>query len=353
MQRLVAMSGLVKAHSPADFLAAVPQLVGFEPVNSVVLVGFHGKTTRGALRLDLPIKSVAYKRVATTALGAICKIPGVDAVAVIICTDETFGGSAQPPFADFAQLMMKRIGHAGLRLQSALCRAADGWTSYLWEDTPAGGYPLSEIADSPIVGQLPPVLTHDVPTIPASTQRRITDEFARYLQKGAFHPEFEDVPLFVERALEWTDDEFVESAAKLLYLLQAPASRDAAMLQWATNLSMGDDLWAFAHRPLGVDPEWDMSMGNLMLGVGPRPDPARIHQAMALLLRLVAVAPRFAQPAPLCMLTWLNWALGLGSFAGDHLNAVLAVDPRYGMAEVLGTILGNGMLPEWAFADRG
>ena len=325
------MSGLVKAHSPADFLAAVPQLVGFEPVNSIVLVGFHGKTTRGALRLDLPTKTVAYKRVVTMALGTICKIPGVDAVAVIICTDENFGDSAQPPFADFAQLMMKRIDHSGFRLQSALCRAADGWTSYLWDGTPAGGYSLSEIADSPIVDQLPPVLAHEVPTISASARRRVIDEFAGYGQKGAFHPEFDDVPLFVERALEWTDDEFVESAALLLYLLQSPASRDAAMLHWATNLSMGDDLWAFAHRPLGVDPEWDTSMGNLMLGVGPRPDPVRIHQAIALLRRLVAVAPPFAQPAPLCMLTWLNWALGLGSVAGDHLNAVLAIDPRYGM----------------------
>ena len=345
------MTDLVKAHSPADFLAALPQLVGFDPQNSVVLVAFRDGVSCGALRVDLPSKTVAHKRLATFAIGTLSKIRAVDAVAIVICTDQNFGQKAEPPLADFAKVMMKRLEQAGFSVHSALCRAADGWSSYRWRDRPVGGYPLSEIADSPMAAMLPPVVVVDLPPISAAALRAVRSEFAGYLKRGAYHPEFEDVPLFVERALDWSDDEFAESAALLLYLLQGAASRDAAMLQWATNLTLGDDFWAYAHRQAGEDPEWDAFVGNLMLGKGPRPDPSRVVQAITLLRRLVAVAEPHAQPAPLCMLVWLNWALGRGSAAGAHLDAVRLIDPRYSMAEVLGTILGNGLLPEWAFAE--
>lgn len=344
------MTTNVKAHSPADFLAAIPQLVGFDPVNSVVLVGFRDNVSCCALRLDLPAKAVASKRLATLAIGTLSKIPRVDAVAIIICTDQNFGSSAVPPHSDFVEVVMRRLTQAGFAVHSALCRGGDGWSSYRWSDAPVGGHPLSEIAESAMAAMLPPVVVADVPPMSAAARRQVAVDFARYRRHGAFHPEFDDVPLFIERALEWSDKEFAESAALLLYLLQGPASRDAAMLQWATNLSMGDDLWSRSHHPVGSDPQWDTLVGDLMLGFGPPPELSRMRRAIALLRRLVAIAEPHAQPAPLCMLTWLNWALGRGSAAGAHLDAVRAIEPRYGMAEVLGTMLNNGMLPEWAFA---
>jgi hypothetical protein len=51
----------------------------------------------------------------------------------------------------------------------------------------------------------------------------------------------------------------------------------------------------------------------------------------------------------LTMLAWLNWALGLGSTAGLFIEQARAIDPRYGLAELLDSMLHNGMLPEWAF----
>lgn len=72
--------------------------------------------------------------------------------------------------------------------------------------------------------------------------------------------------------------------------------------------------------------------------------------AIRLLARLVALAGKNARPAPLCMLAWLNWALGRGSIGGRYVDAALAIDPDYGMAQVLNAMLGSGLLPEWAFA---
>jgi hypothetical protein len=49
------------------------------------------------------------------------------------------------------------------------------------------------------------------------------------------------------------------------------------------------------------------------------------------------------------MLGWLNWALGRGSRARRYVNEARAIDPGYGMAELLDSIASSGMLPEWAF----
>ena len=53
----------------------------------------------------------------------------------------------------------------------------------------------------------------------------------------------------------------------------------------------------------------------------------------------------------LASLGWLSWALGRGSVAGEYVRRAREADPEYGFAELLDTMLGNGMLPEWAF-DR-
>lgn len=169
--------------------------------------------------------------------------------------------------------------------------------------------------------------------------RSITTEFARYLRKGAFHPEFDDIPLFVERAVEWSDEEFLESAALLLYLVQGTEARDATLLQWATSFETGDELWQFSGLPVG----------DLALGRGPRPELSRLRQAVALLERLAAVAEPRARPAVLSMLAWLNWVVGDSVEASAHLDAVAAIDPGYRMAVVVRGHLVDGVLPDWAF----
>jgi hypothetical protein len=114
--------------------------------------------------------------------------------------------------------------------------------------------------------------------------------------------------------------------------------RDQAMLQWATDITTGDDL---DKNPL--------SHPGLMLGEGPRPDVARVELAISLMKRVIERAEDRRRPALLCILAWLNWALGMSSIAGRHIDEALAINPDYGMAQLQLTILGNGILPAWAF----
>ncbi len=158
----------------------------------------------------------------------------------------------------------------------------------------------------------------------------------------------EDLPRFAEDALAWDAGTLDADGALLVFALQGPPIRDLVMLQWAFGLDLGDRLWDQDLQDDSPDgPNADSA--NLLMGIGPRPDPRRIEGAIALLLELTSRTEDAKRPPLLCMLAWLNWALGHGTQAGLHLDEALDIAPDYSMAQLLQSMTGTGMLPEWAF----
>ena len=368
------MQTVVKAPTQADFLAMVPQLVGLDIHDSLVLVGFRGKRTHAAIRFGLPAVGASrdvLKKFSTTMVGTFCKIPELDGVVVVICTSENFGQSSTVPYAVLGKLLVDRLDRSGFELKDALCQARDGWASYFEIDVPRGGHSLDEIDSSPVFDAVPGGVLRQVrsrqgaprvPDAPPHAQERMRAGLAE-LQRavdaerasGVFDSRLdtiEDVPHFVESTLMWDDSDVEALGPLLVHLITSPSMRDHCMLQWASSERMGDLLfeWAMA-GPVGSYPELDKHLGGLMMGDGPRPDPQRIETGIALLLKIVPLLVGADRLAPLCMLTWLNWALGRGSIAGIYLNEAMTIDNTYGMVEVLAMILQNGVLPEWAFYD--
>ena len=78
------MQTVFKAADAADFLALVPALAGYRPVDSVALVLFRGTRTAGVIRLDLGAfrDPLSVDSSAATAVGLACKVDRVDGVAV-------------------------------------------------------------------------------------------------------------------------------------------------------------------------------------------------------------------------------------------------------------------------------
>ena len=357
----------------------VPAMVRFTPRNSIVLLAFRGKRTCGAIRFNLPRSDSEkfHSKIASHIVGTLCKLDGVDAVVVAVCTDRAFAGGRAIPHAELAKMLNRRFEQSGFEVRESLCQASDGWASYLDSIVPAGGHPLSEIADSPVAAAVPddlrPSATEEnppqrVPDADSATMKRTQKRIATYrrlmdrVKSGeldeldeldALPPALDplgDLPLFAEDALRWDAAEVEANGALLAFMLQGPPSRDLVMLQWATSISVGDQMWN-AGTPEGtVDHTNDVDLGDLMFGIGPRPDPGRIENGIKLLLTLVASLADNERRPLLCMLGWLNWALGRGSIAGRYIDEARTIDPQYGMAEVLDTMFSNGMLPEWAFA---
>ncbi|ANP71807.1 DUF4192 domain-containing protein [Cryobacterium arcticum] len=404
---------IVKTPTPQDFLALVPQLVGFLPERSLVLVAFRGNRTCGALRFNLPQDQAGVtelRRIAGTLLGTLCKIPGVDALVPVLYTDEEIGDapaetSAGLPQGAFLRAILARAVQSGFLVRDALCVAADGWASYLdleqvpGQTAPVLGdrvgrrlrHPLSDIAESSVTEVVPPgdrrelarlQTGAELPKVDLATRERCARRLARYQRLG---PDMGPIPELVEMVGDMLDpvgtaetvlgltpaELSIDEAAVLLFLVQSPATRDQMMLQFAfgeeegrrshalnrhyaqrqreTGLSM-DDLVAADMAAGRSFHETSPTTGDLMLGLSrQRPDPERVARGIQLLKLLVAMAPRPARPAPLCMLAWLCWALGQGSVAGIYIDTALDIDDDYGMALLLRQVLGSGHLPEWAF----
>ena len=386
---------IVKAQKAQDFLALVPQLLGFAPEASAVLVAFRGNRTCGALRFNLPDDGAphkVYKRIATTLAGMLCKIPGVDAVVPVIYSTDSFGDTPGIPGEQFAEILNRRLELSGFLLRDSLCVAADAWGSYLDPDCPAGGNPLSDITESPIFEAVNHESGTETPRplgtlqngadpigVNLASKERLARIYRRYrhlLARAENAPELFPTLGFVldpvaiaEAALTWPNPPTEEDAAALLVLVQGPPNRDQIMVQFAFGRDEGVRAHEMNHRYARLQDETGRSLDDLvteelkigeptaihasdvMLGLqGERPDLERIRVAITLLRTVVAMAPRSAKPAPLCMLAWLSWALGSGSVAGFFVDQALAIDSQYSMAILLDLLLKSGHLPEWAFA---
>ena len=392
---------IVKAHKAQDFLALVPQLLGFYPETSAVLVAFRGNRTCGALRFNLPDNNApqaVYKRVSTTIAGMLCKIPEVDGVVSVFYTDNSFSAVVGIPAEQFAEILNRRLELSGFRLRDSLCVAADAWGSYLDPECPAGGYPLSDIAESTVnetalnETALNETAAQKAPrplgtlqngaepiTVDAAARDRLARLYRRYhrvIVRAENTPQLFsalegvlDPVAIAESALEWPNPPADEDAAALLVLVQSPPDRDQIMVQFAFGHEVGrrahemNERYATLQHETGrsledliaetIDSGEDSAqrIGDIMLGLQQeRPDAQRIRTAITLLRTVVALAPRAARPAPLCMLAWLSWALGSGSVAGFFVDQALAINPSYSMASLLNLLLKSGHLPEWAFA---
>jgi len=409
------MTTIVKTTHAQDFLALVPQLVGFTPQNSIVFVAFRGNRTCAAVRFDLPDDSAEQhlRRVATSLVGMLSKLPVVDAVVPVVYTDRPYAdrphadrlhadaaspapassapassaaaeGSSpphSPPHGAFVRAVIERFRFSGYRVRDALCVAGDAWGSYLDPECPASGRPLDDIAGSSALGEVPEVARSRfgeveqwaaLPEVDLVTKERVARNLrtltrafdsaqpgSRCLDEagadvataledpGRMHDLTAVLELILSHDVARLDE---RAAAFVIAIARSPALRDVVMLQWAFDLETGDRVLDDAARFAAGEPADRLSSGGLMLGQGPRPDPERIDSAIELLKAIAARAPRPSRPPLLCMLAWLNWALGRSSVAHLFIVAAQEIDARYGLAELLRTVLDRGMLPEWAFA---
>jgi len=365
------MTTVLRASSSSDFLRIIPSLAGFTPRESLVLLPFHATRTTGALRLDLPRHEVELSEYADTAVALVARVERTDAVALVVYTDDEAQSTRDGvvlPFAVEVEVVLGCASDAGLHIVDALCVTPSGWASYLvdepeleeFDDAPAprvrgigdvsgdqwagADLPDAEFAERERVGRallrIVDVLDRGDDDLP--TARDDPQALAAVLL-------LDDVPVFFEAVLAMREELPTFATAALLWCLDRPLLRDVALTQWATDILGGvrtlDAQLGFAEDRTAVPDD----LGEVFLGRGPRPDPDRLEQALAVVRTASARAPRASRPGPLTAAAWLSWALGRSSHAGRYLDMVGEIDPEYGLAQLLATMIGAAVLPEWAF----
>jgi hypothetical protein len=288
-----------------------------------------------------------------------------------------------PHSALFAAIEL-RADASGLRMTDMLCVGGDAWGSVLDADLPPGGRPLTELGSVPPgIEDLAPIGDQasgaELPTaglIESERVGRALIAFSRAVTVlcGEEHGEqqatavegdrvdpqalsavcaLDDLPALFEDALHWpTDDLAPYDAAALVWCLSRPSLRDVALVQWSGTFDDGDE--AFEAQLRWEDgEEYPVHLAMRMWGEGDRPDLDRLEQALALVRRIAAVAPRASRPGALAMCAWLSWALGRSTHADAYAREACAIEPDHGLSEIVRSFVHAGHLPDWAFRRRG
>lgn len=133
---------ILKATSPADFLAALPRLTGMTAPESLFIVLFDGPRTLGAARVDLPenlpalLDSPGPELAAWLRTVAEIALRG-DAAAVVVQTDAEL--SVQPlrsPHGTLTGVLADVLHEAGVSVRDALAVGSDGWASFMGTEFP-------------------------------------------------------------------------------------------------------------------------------------------------------------------------------------------------------------------------
>jgi hypothetical protein len=122
----------LRIHGPVDLVSAVPFLLGFHPIDSLVLIGLtHGVLVVTA-RLDLA-DAVAHDVLIAETLEAMLRGGSTQFLAAIFSGDAP-ATEQGTPHADLALTVAALIDEAGGELLDALLVSNGAWSSYLCAD---------------------------------------------------------------------------------------------------------------------------------------------------------------------------------------------------------------------------
>ncbi|MCC6856639.1 MAG: DUF4192 family protein [Microbacteriaceae bacterium] len=366
------MTEVIKAGSDAELLGLIPRLAGYTATNSIVLAAFSGKQSYAAFRVDLPQRkrTADYRAVATWIIGTLSNMRGVDGVAMVIYTDETFAANHGVPWLELSRTLGEKMHQQGFHIPGFLCVAADGWANFYDRDYPREGHPLADIPIDHTVtslaelGALPDV----TPAERSAFLELITDVCSGYWPIDLESLDTDDPREFVELCATWLQGELPDAALVLLAeLSRSNAFRDEIALQFGFGMLVAgaiaednDRYLAIQRREGGTMDEvvrreidagrarLDDELAGLLMGIGRlRPDADRLERGIHQFKRIAALAPEHYRPNVLCIVAWMLWARGLGSAAGRMIDLALEIDPLHGMGQLLYTLLANGRMPEW------
>jgi hypothetical protein len=357
------MTTILKASKPAEFLLALPHFLGYTPSTSIVVQTFRSKRTEATLRIDLPPAHPEHpgppgRQVADTLIRLISRVPGVDAVLIVVYADGESRHGSVPPRAELAEKIVTRMASAGLGILDAICVDGSRWSSYL--DDERGS--LEQLAGGPMDAQLiasgldaevterngAPALV-----VRSAEERATVAEACRpYIDErprgDAVHDPAGAVSLW-RKAMERVPEELrPEDIAPLLWSLRNKEARDCVLMELAWGAAGGDeavrDSAAFASgRPVRADSILESFVGERKEA----PGGLRIECAIQLLRQCASWAPEPWRLAPLTLLGWFEWARGRGSAAGEYLELALSIGPGYELARLLFAMVQAGKLPDW------
>lgn len=146
---------VLRAKNSADFLAALPQAVGFNATNSCFIMSFNGNKSDRTARVDLP------ERIAPTPelkfwYQAVKELARhTNSVALILTTDAPLTNEPwRSEIGSLARVLTVLLTEDGCSVKDVCAIAPDGWACFAQEQTPELR-DLTEISSSPLASTDP------------------------------------------------------------------------------------------------------------------------------------------------------------------------------------------------------
>jgi hypothetical protein len=315
----------VRIGSPLTLLAVVPGLLGFEPADSIVVIGTGqpGAEVQLTLRYDLP--DPAARR------GAAAIADGVTGILTVqhITTAAAVAYGPDSAVAPVADALRARAAEAGIALTEVLRAEGDRYWSYVCSNPrccPPEGTPF-DLADHPVARAF------------AASGRRVLapadGDQATAMRLATRKAERQ----LTTRVGQTTGARHRIARRRLVAAVGQPMIVDAI-----SRYRAGDTL--------GPEPAAWLTVALRELRVRDDAWARMLPEYNAAHTRLWSDLTRLAQPgyvaAPASLLAFAAWQAGDGALANIALDRALADDPRYSMARLLRRALDSGAPPSVA-----
>jgi hypothetical protein len=325
----------VRIGSPLALLAVVPGLLGFEPADSIVVIGTGqpGAEVQLTLRYDLPDPA------ATRAAASIAE--GVTSILTMQCitTAAAVGYGADGVVSPVAAALRSRAAEAGITLTEVLRAEDNRYWSYVCSNPaccPTDGTPF-DVADHPVARAF------------AASGRRVLA--SRQALAATIAPADGAQAAAMRSATRKTERQVAARISRM-----APVRRRIARrrLVAAVGQPMIADAIGRYRAGDAIGPESAAWLTVALRELRVRDDAwARmLPEYNAAHTRLWADLTRLAQPgyaaAPASLLAFVAWQAGDGALANVALDRALADNQRYSMARLLRRALDSGAPPSVA-----
>lgn len=395
----------IKVSAGEDLLAFIPHIVGYWPRNSVVCIGMAGKALRATMRLDLPPAGAGnVSQFAALAAAQLSSDGEADGCLLAFFAESDWNEPRNFPQEKLYAALRDAFGRAGLPVRDAWYVGKDHWRAVECANASCCPWPgrsnaaiNASFVNAEFVFRGSAVGGDPRERIPALTA--VADrEFAAKVAAGI---EAVLAPLCAdglaenqlcvtlgswERALaHWPEPPDASMTAYLLASLGATCVRDAVLVSLATSPEQSlagvvgtgylcrdvpepvvPATWFGGNQAAGYDvaiaDESDAAIvaagdvfSNVLVGGSSEPGHpccapswTRLDRAEELLLFLARSVEGAGKAPVLCMLGWIHWCRGRGTWAGSYFQAAQESVPGYKLAYLLERLLDAGAIAAWA-----
>lgn len=345
---------VIRCETTADFLAALPRLVGFTAPDSLFIVLFSGSRAHGAMRVDLPDDETPTTLDAYIAelIGWVSHAQqrhGTSRPAIVVSSALSFADAGEIPWRRLAGRLDAGLERAGISPRELCCLAPDGWASYLDLAAPPGGYPLSIIdASAAAPTSSPPTLADlgRLRRVPRSERAAFARALTRERSKRA-HPSFGSFSAAHEP--QPVSDRRERHLRERLGPLFAPGHRTPEECASLVIDLCTDDGWACAFGELTAAAfaahHADTSRADDAARAPTRAALGSVVAASDALAFIAPLVPREDRAAivALCALAW--WLRGLESVAAQHIAAARRLDAGHRVVGLADEVIRSGSFP--------